>query len=168
MDRNDLQTRIALVEQEIGATTAVLQRFDTAIEKLVDVSNSLKELLAVHDNRLIEREKADLTIFDMMEKRKEEYSRGVERIHQKIEDISTDMRTEIRSVMKEISDKLDKRIDNAVVERNAMLNDMKDTIKNQGQRIDSLEKWRWVVVGGGITLGFIIGKWGSIAPFFSG
>lgn len=185
MSETNIETRVAIVEKELGAVYNVFQRFDTTMEKLVDVSNSLKELLAVHDNRLMEREKADLTIFELMEKRKEEYSRGVERVYQKMDDISSELRREIRAEineqyddlkeavtsfnnsMKEISDKLDKRIDNAISDRDERFKTLNVAIKEQHDRINSLERWRWILVGGGVTLGFIFGKWANIAALFA-
>lgn len=180
-----INTRVAIVEKEVSAVYGVFSRFEATIEKLVDVSNSLKELAAVHDNRLIEREKADLTIFDMMERRKEEYSRGVERVSQKIEDLTTELRKEIRSEineqyddlkdavnrfersLKEVAEKTDKRIDQAIQQRDERINDLNKLIKDQGNRIAALERWRWFVLGACAAVGFIVGKYAGLAALFS-
>ena len=129
----------------------------------------------------MERERADHTIFQMIEKRKEEYSYGVERLHQKIEDLSGDIRKEIREevneqydelkdavrrfeqTQKEIVEKIDKRIDTAVVERTKMIEAAESKIEKLDDRIKKLEHWRWAILGAGAAVGFIIGRW----EFFS-
>lgn len=175
---NELCTRVALVENELSTVYGIFSRFETTLEKITEVSSSLKELIAVHDNRLMERERADHTIFQMIEKRKEEYSHGVERLHQKMEDLSTEVRKEIREEVneqydelkevvqrfeqsqKDIADKIDKRIDQQIGERDRKFKESETKLEKLEERVKKLENWRWLIVGGGTAVGFVIGKWG--------
>lgn len=183
-----IETRVALVEKEVSAVVGMFGKYDIAIEKLVDVSSSLKQLLAVHDNRLQEREKADFAIFDLIERRKEEYSRGVDRVHQKMDEMSTEIKSQVRDELntqhrelretltrfednqkqvlgkletsqKEIATAIDQRINAAVKERDRKLEKVED-------RIQSLERWRWAIMGGGLVIGFLIGKADLIGKLF--
>jgi hypothetical protein len=36
-------------------------------------------------------------------------------------------------------------------------------LTSQGKRLDSLEKWRWLIVGGSIVIGALIGMIGRVA-----
>ena len=48
----DLKTKVALLEKDISQVTTFFEKLDSAIDKLCDVSASIKELLAVHDHKL--------------------------------------------------------------------------------------------------------------------
>lgn len=183
---NELCTRVALVEKELSTVCGIFSRFETTLEKITEVSSSLKELIAVHDNRLMERERADHTIFQMIEKRKEEYSHGVERLHQKMEDLSTDIRKEIREEVneqydelkeavrrfetsqKEIADKIDRRIEGALADRTKLFKETEAKLDKLDDRIKKLEHWRWAILGGGAAIGFLVGKWSFFATLFAG
>lgn len=181
----ELGTRVAIVEKELETVYGIFSKFEATLEKITEVSSSLKELIAVHDNRLMERERADHTIFELIEKRKEEYSRGVERVHQKMEDLSTDLRKEIRmeineqygelkevvqrfeASQKEIAEKIDKRIEQHVGERDRKFKESESKIEKLEDRVKKLENWRWLVLGGATVLGFIIGKWSFFASILT-
>jgi DNA repair exonuclease SbcCD ATPase subunit len=180
-NHGELGTRVAIVEKELETVYGIFSKFEATLEKITEVSSSLKELIAVHDNRLMERERADHTIFELIEKRKEEYSRGVERVHQKMEDLSTDLRREIRDEIneqygelkevvqrfeqsqKDIADKIDKRIDQQIGERDRKFKEPETKLEKLEERVKKLENWRWLIVGGGTAVGFVIGKWGFFA-----
>lgn len=184
-DLNAIETRVAIVEKELGTVYGVFSRFETAIEKITDISGSLKELIAVHDNRLMEREKADLTIFEMIEKRKEEYSRGLERMYQKVEDISGDLRKEVRNEInenydelkeavdgfnkgvRELAERMDKRIDQQVEHRDVKIKELTGQIDKLDLRVKSLENWRWMVLGAVCVVGYFLGRVQPIASLFS-
>lgn len=185
-ENNHIETRVAIVEKELGTVYAIFQRFETTLEKITEVSSSLKELIAVHDNRLMEREKADLTIFEVIEKRKEEYSRGVERMHQKMEDLSGELRREIRSELneqyedlkeavqrfeisqKEIAAGINKTIEQHVGTRDKKFSEVDSDNEKLDARIKTLENWRWAILGAGAVIGFIVGKWSMISGIFTG
>lgn len=139
---NSLETRMALVEKELDTVYGVFQRLETALERITDLSSSVKEILAVHDARLLERERADVTIFETIEKRKEEQERGIEKLYSKLEEMKSEIRQEIRDHLdnnKNLSDKIDQRFD------------------AQNTRIQKLERWRWIMLGGGTVIGFLLG-----------
>lgn len=176
----DSETRLAIVEKELGTVFGIFQRIDTTMEKLGEVSNSLKELLAVHDNRLMEREKADLTIFEMIEKRKEEYSRGIERAHQKMEDMVLDFRKQIKEEISEYSAELKDSLKDLQQSQRELLSNLKSENKEQlkliedklkdgnkefdaelkamDDRIGKLERWKWFLAGGGVVIGYLFSK----------
>ena len=184
-NHGEFGTRVAIVEKELETVYGIFSKFEATLEKITEVSSSLKELIAVHDNRLMERERADHTIFELIEKRKEEYSRGVERVHQKMEDLSTDLRKEIRmeineqygelkevvqrfeASQKEIAEKIDKRIEQHVGERDRKFKESEGKIEKLEDRVKKLENWRWLVLGGATVLGFIIGKWSFFASILT-
>lgn len=153
---DDLTTRVAVIERELGSVVGVFQKFDTTLEKLSDISQSLKQMIAVHDNRLLEREKADISIFELIERRKEEYSRGVERMHQRMEDFTVDIHRQLREGIEDIRNEIKtqaKETDTDISDLGTKLNTQ---LVEMGGRIDALERWRWLLLGGGIVAGAML------------
>jgi len=72
MNKNDedYKTQIALLEKDVSQVTVFLGKLDSAIEKLCDVSASIKELLAVHDHKLTQQNEVNSEIYDMIKELK--------------------------------------------------------------------------------------------------
>ena len=72
MNKNDedYKTQIALLEKDVSQVTVFLEKLDSAIEKLCDVSASIKELLAVHDHKLTQQSEVNSEIYDMIKELK--------------------------------------------------------------------------------------------------
>jgi len=51
-DTHGMETKIALLERDYSRIVDLLERLDTSIVKLTDVSASLKEMLAVQESRI--------------------------------------------------------------------------------------------------------------------
>jgi polyribonucleotide nucleotidyltransferase len=68
----DLRTQIALLEKDMTQTSTFLEKLDAAIEKISDVSASIKELLAVHDHKLNQQHEVNSEIYDLIKELREE------------------------------------------------------------------------------------------------
>jgi len=66
----DYKIQIALLEKDVSQVTVFLGKLDSAIEKLCDVSTSIKELLAVHDHKLTQQSEVNSEIYDMIKELK--------------------------------------------------------------------------------------------------
>jgi DNA repair exonuclease SbcCD ATPase subunit len=96
MSRNDddIKTQVALLEKDMSQVTAFLEKLDSAIEKITDVSASIKELLAVHDHKLSEQKQVNDEIFDLInelrhENHKEHYEtkQEISKLVSRVEDL---------------------------------------------------------------------------------
>lgn len=72
---DDLKTQIAVLARDVSQTSAFLDKLDAAIEKISDVSASIKELLAVHDHKLNEQSNVNSEIYDLIQNLREENRR---------------------------------------------------------------------------------------------
>ena len=61
-----IETKVALLEQDINQDRVFIDRLDSAIEKLTDVSSSIKELLAVHDHKLKKQDDINVEIYSLI------------------------------------------------------------------------------------------------------
>jgi chromosome segregation ATPase len=123
----DLKVELTGLKKDIENTQNLNGRLDTAIEKLTDVSTSIKQMLAVHEEKIARQEQIDEVIFDKLKERAGE----IDTVH--------------RELSKEIQ-QVEKRL----------LIEMKQIKLDIGSRVGILEKYRWLIMGGAIVIGWFI------------
>ena len=79
----DAKTDIELLKRDFDLLAGLAEKFDVAIDKLTDVSNSVDKMLAVHDARLNTTEKQ------------------TEVIHQRISDFKSEVLDEFKALREE-------------------------------------------------------------------
>ena len=52
----NVETELALLKREVNDMKQIHVRLDTAIEKIADVSSSLKTIMSVHEEKIIRQE----------------------------------------------------------------------------------------------------------------
>ena len=127
MAETDVNVQITGLKKDIENVTNLNVRLDTAIEKLTDVSTSIKQMLAVHEEKISRQEQIDEIIFDKLKERAGE----IDTVH--------------RELSKEIQ-QVEKRL----------LIEMKQIKLDIGSRVGILEKYRWLIMGGAIVVGWFI------------
>jgi predicted nucleic acid-binding Zn-ribbon protein len=123
----DLKVELAKVKKDIENVNSLNGRIDNAIEKLTDVSTSIKQMLAVHEEKIARQEQIDEVIFEKLKERAGE----IDTVH--------------RELSKEIQH-LEKRL----------LVEIKTIKLDFGARVGMLEKYRWLILGGAIVIGWIL------------
>ena len=123
----DIKVQIAGLKKDIENVNNLNGRLDLAIEKLTDVSTSIKQMLAVHEEKISRQEQIDEIIFDKLKERAGE----IDTVH--------------RELTKEIQQ----------VEKRLLL-EIKQLKLDIGGRVGILERYKWLVLGGAIVLGWII------------
>ena len=126
METTDIKIQLEGLKKDIENVSHLNGRLDTAIEKLTDVSTSIKQMLAVHEEKISRQEQIDEIIFDKLKERAGE----IDTVH--------------RELSKEIQ-QVEKRL---LIEIRQMKLDI-------GGRVGILEKYKWLVLGGAIVLGWV-------------
>ena len=127
------QIELELLKKEVADMKKIHVRLDTAIEKITDFSNCINRLLAVHEEKITQQE-------DAQQRSVQEFTADIKELHSRITTNTKDMTALMTQQHKEQKDVIDR---------------LKDEISN---RVGVLEKWRWIIIGGSIVLGFIIQK----------
>lgn len=125
----DIKVQLESLRKDIENVNSINNRLDTAIDKLTDVSTSIKSMLAVHEEKITRQEQLDDVIFTKLKERADEID-GVYR------DLTRDL------------DQVEKRL---CLEIKSLRNDI-------GGRVVLLEKWKWLIVGGSIVVGWVLSK----------
>ena len=123
----DIKVQIAGLKKDIENVNNLNGRLDAAIEKLTEVSTSIKQMLAVHEEKISRQEQIDEIIFDKLKERA----------------------GEIDTVHRELSKEMQQ------VEKRLLL-EIKQLKLDIGGRVGILEKYKWLVLGGAIVIGWIL------------
>ena len=117
---------IAVLKADKDTSGQVHQRLDDAITRLTDISAGIKSMLAVHEEKLRRVDTSQDDLFSILEDRRREWETDLKDLHSRISTQSRDLREAI--------DQVTNRLDS---------------------RVGVLERWRWLIIGGAILLGFI-------------
>ena len=121
------KTSIEVLKNELQSMSNVNNKIDTAITKLTDVSTSIKQMLAVHEEKISRQEQIDEIIFEKLKERAGE-----------IDQVHKDLTEEIRQTEKRL------------------LIEIKQLKVDIGGRVGTLEKYKWLILGGAIVIGWIL------------
>ena len=131
---------------------------ETQVEMLREIASDLKRMLAVHDEKLNQHERKQDDIFELIEQRRNEMAEDIKEIHSRITTVQRELCTEITATESRIIKGLDELKDELKTDQEYH-NSKQKTLE---QRIADLEKWRWIIIGAGITGGWLFSKLGNM------
>jgi predicted nucleic acid-binding Zn-ribbon protein len=131
-----LETELAIVKNEIGQIAHLFSKLEITLEKITNVSTNVSQILAVHERRLQEN---DLQ-FESVKNRMEISDGRVK------EDIK-DLHSRVTSTSREVEEKMSKEIDKVLHAIQDLKTHMLEKDNKLEERIETLERWRWIMVG---------------------
>ena len=126
-DNTEIKVDIESLRKDIENMNTIHNRLDTAIDKLTDVSTSIKQMLAVHEEKITRQEQTDEVIFGKLRERQLEIDTVYKELQKEIQQTEKRLLIEIKSLKLDI-----------------------------GGRVGTLEKYKWLIMGGAIVLGWIL------------
>ena len=142
----ELETEVELIKRDIEDVKSIHGRLDVAIDKLTDVSNCINRMLAVHEEKLARQEEASYDLEKQIESRRSE-------LLDKIDDLHSRITTNKREIM--VSAREQHEAQNKEIQK------IRDELVS---RVGVLEKWRHVLIGGSIVIGFLLHKFVDLSP----
>jgi len=130
----DIELDVELLKKEVSDMKEIHGRLDTAITKITDVSNCINRMLAVHEEKISQQEEVQV-------RQASEFSNDVKELHSRI-----------TTSTKEMKELMTKQHYEADAEMRRMRMDI-------SERVVVLEKWKYLIVGGSIVVGFIISSY---------
>ena len=129
MADKDVLIDIAGLKKDVENVQTIHGRLDTAIDRLADVSTSIKQMLAVHEEKITRHEQTDEVIFGKLRERQIEIDTVYKELQKEIQQTEKRLLIEIKSLKLDI-----------------------------GGRVGTLEKYKWLILGGSIVVGWILSK----------
>ena len=149
-DLEKLKTDIALLKKDAKTSELIHQRLEVAVDKLTEITISLKGMIAQQEQKLTRAEQTDDDIFITLESRRKEWDNDLKELHSRITTNTRELR------------------EHQVISENKMLNEMRAIRYQLDQRVAVLEKWRWIIVGGSIFIGLMLSNPDSMLMTFIG
>ena len=137
---SDLHTDVEILKKDMKDMKSIHRRLDNAIEKITDVSSCINKMLAVHEEKIASQEDSITNTNFVVENRRQEFSEDIKDIHSRI----TRNNEEIIAKMNE-----------QALKRTEELNLLKNEMMT---KVGTLEKWRWMIIGACIVIGFALHK----------
>ena len=139
-DLNTVRTDVEILKKDVSNIQGLLGRLDIAIDKIADATNGISQILAVHASEIKDTE------LDLVE-RKRLAEKEVDLLH------------------KRISQKDAENKETAEFHHNTLMTFLKEHderseqyITKMNDRITTLEKWKWVMLGGATVVGFLLAE----------
>lgn len=148
-----LETEVAILKSDVNRMTSLFEKLDTAIEKMGDVSNNIARMLAVHEEKLNVQQQTDQELFHLVEKRKQELQSDIKELHSRITTVTRELSNDISETEQRLITAMTygtSDIKKCITDENKILNTRQVDLE---KRVNDLEKWRWLIVGGSIVLG---------------
>ena len=143
-DISEIKTQIALLEQDAKSAEQIHNKLEIAIEKLTDITISLKSMLIQQETKLAKAEETDNDIFISLETRQVKWDNDLKELHSRITTNSRELR------------------EHQIMSENKMLNELRNIRNQLDTRVAVLEKWRWIIVGGSIIIGLMVSNPDSV------
>ena len=137
-DISEIKTQIALLEQDAKSAEQIHNKLEVAIEKLTEITISLKGMLVQQETKLAKAEETDNDIFITLESRQLKWDNDLKELHSRITTNTRELR------------------EHQVISENKMLNELRNIRNQLDNRVAVLEKWRWIIVGGSIIIGLMV------------
>lgn len=133
------------IESEVEVLKSVVTKLDASIEKISQVSTDIGKLLAVHEQRIDQLEKTDSRRLD-----------DIKEIHSRITTGNRELMDKMEDLENKIEERMRKSAEAATTQHKDIQVEISKEIKSLELRIDTLEKWKWIVIGGSMVLGYLV------------
>ena len=143
-DIEKLKTEIALLKKDAKSGELIHLRLEATIDKLTEITISLKSMLIQQQTKLERAEQVDEDIFVTLESRRKEWDDDLKELHSRITTNSRELR------------------EHQIQSESKMLNEIRAVRTQLSERVGVLEKWRWIIIGGSIIIGLMMSNPDSI------
>ena len=143
------------IESEVEVLKSVVTKLDASIEKISQVSSDIGKLLAVHEQRIDQLEKTDSRRMD-----------DIKEIHSRITTGNRELMDKMDGMEAKIYERMAKSAEAATTQHKDIQTEISAEIKGLETRIDTLEKWKWTMLGGAAVIGYLINHLGFFSKLF--
>lgn len=142
------------VETELEVLKSVVNKLDSSLEKISEVSNNISRLLAVHHERL-----------DQLERNVDKRDDDIKELHSRITTQTREIVDKISMLERNIEDRMKEGARAAKEQHQEIQKEIQADIIKLDDRLGIIERWRWYILGAAGAVGYLIGNLTDIVKF---
>lgn len=135
---SDLKLKVGLIEKDVEIVDRSVDKITLSIEKIQELNNNIFRMITLHESKHDEHEKKEINL-----------QRDIKDLHERIDTLEAHISSRIDDLRSDLL--LHKKSDKLSVQ----------TIMQE------VEKWKWMILGGILVGGFLLGKLDILANLFS-
>ena len=160
---SQVESKIAVLENEVNQMRGLFGKLDESIDKMAEISGAIQQMLAVHETQIQSQAQDTEDLFHLVEKRRIENDENLKELHSRITTNGKETRKEMNENVIKIMNAIED-VKDLMVDRERIINEQQAQLE---ERINSLEKKSYFMMGGAAIIGFLIGAFDWIAEIFS-
>lgn len=133
-DEIDNRIEIELLKKDVVTMSALLTKFDTALDKMQEIASSLSRMVSLQEQRLEVQETATKELQSVLEMRRIENNQEIKELHSRI-----------TTVNRELTEKLAETEKTILNEIQTLHAELKTDHKSIGSRLSNIELWKYGV-----------------------
>ena len=139
-DMNNLKLDVGLLEKDVEQTNRLCNKITDSIEKLQEVNTSILRMITLHEQRLEQHEKTEIEMKD-----------DIKELHSRITTVTRDLHERIDQVEHHITSRIDDLRSDLIKHKETDKGRIRDSLAE-------IEKYKWMILGGVLMAGFMLGK----------
>ena len=143
----DTKIEIELLKKDVVTMSALLTKFDTALDKMQEIASSLSRMVSLQEQRLENQETVTRELQSVLEMRRQEHNSEIKDLHSRITTVNKDLTVKIENTEKKILDEIQ-----------ALRAELKKDDMGIGRRLTQIEMWKYGIAAGIALLTFLITK----------
>lgn len=143
----DTKIEIELLKKDVVTMSALLTKFDTALDKMQEIASSLSRMVSLQEQRLENQETVTRELQSVLEMRRQEHNSEIKDLHSRITTVNKDLTVKIENTEKKILDEIQ-----------ALRAELKKEDMGIGSRLAQIEMWKYGIAAVIALLMFLITK----------
>lgn len=143
----DLRLQVGLMEKDISLTNQLCNKLSESITKIQELNVNVMQMITLHQQKHEQHETTE-----------SELKEDIKELHSRITTVNREIHDRIDQVERHITE----RIDNL---RSDLIKHKAEDKGNIVERLAEIDKWKWMLFGGILMAGFLLGKIDLISIF---
>lgn len=135
MSEQEIKVDIELLKKDVVTMSALLEKFDTTIDKMQEIASNLSRMISLQEQRLENQEKVTAEVQSILEMRRIEHNNNIKEVYNRI-----------NTVNKELTDKIEDTEKAILAELHKLREDIQKEDKGIASRIGQIEMWKYGAV----------------------
>ncbi len=135
MSEQEIRVDIELLKKDVVTMSALLEKFDTTIDKMQEIASSLSRMVSLQEQRIESQEKTTAEMQSVLEMRRIETNNNIKDIYNRI-----------NTVNKELTDKIEDSEKSILAELKKLRDEIQKEDTGISKRIGQIEMWKYGAV----------------------